>query len=280
MSKDMRRDFTDRADLIRYVGEQFPEAAARDGRVSPIRGGRRAAEVQLNRLETHRYATTRNFLNGSVSRLSPYIRYGVLNLAQVRDWVLARATPHQCEKFVNELGWRDYWQRLYLKLGQGIWEDREPYKTGYSPQHYQDTLPEDIQSGTTGLVCMDVFSQELKIQGYLHNHARMWLAAYLVHWRHLRWQTGAKWFLEHLIDGDPASNNLSWQWVASTFGAKPYFFNRENLERYTAGLYCRRCPLYGHCAFEGSYDDLAHNLFPRNESPTAQPGRKPKAKRR
>jgi deoxyribodipyrimidine photo-lyase len=68
-----------------------------------------------------------------------------------------------------------------------------------------------------------------------------------------------------LLDGDPASNNMSWQWVASTFSHKPYFFNRENLERYTKGVYCRQCPLYGKCDFEGSYEELEARLFPKGE---------------
>jgi deoxyribodipyrimidine photo-lyase len=93
----------------------------------------------------------------------------------------------------------------------------------------------------------------------------MWTAAYLVHWRRVRWQAGARWFLQHLLDGDPASNNLSWQWVASTFSHKPYFFNRENLERYTKAVYCRDCPLYGQCDFEGTYEYLEGKLFPHGE---------------
>jgi deoxyribodipyrimidine photo-lyase len=63
----------------------------------------------------------------------------------------------------------------------------------------------------------------------------MWVAAFVVHFRRIRWQAGAAWFLEHLLDGDPASNNLSWQWVASTFSSKPYYFNRDNLEQFTDG---------------------------------------------
>ena len=121
--------------------------------------------------------------------------------------------------------------------------------------------------------------------GYLHNHMRMWMAAYIVHWRKIRWQAGAKWFLEHLLDGDPASNNMSWQWVASTFSHKPYFFNRENLERYTDGVYCKECPLYRNCDFEGSYEQLEEKLFPKKEfnhkpnSQSFQKGKRRKGKR-
>ena len=287
-SRDMRRDFADREDLVAYLREQFPEAAAIDDHVSTTRGGRRAALAALDRIQPARYAATRNSLNGAVSRLSPYIRHGVLSLAEVRDAALHKVDRRRdVEKFINELGWRDYWQRLYLELGDGIWRDRESYKTGWQAGDYQDRLPDDIVSGATGLACIDAFSEELRTTGYLHNHARMWMASYIVHWRRVRWQAGARWFLTHLLDGDPASNNLSWQWVASTFSHKPYIFNRENLERYSDGRYCRCCPVRGRCPFEGTYEDLQARLFrptfdqaePANRTYTARfsTGRQPAA---
>ncbi|CEJ46780.1 FAD-binding domain-containing protein [Umezakia ovalisporum] len=270
----MRRDFGNRHDLIAYLREQFPDAPEEEDQMSEIVGGRKAAEKALQQVNAVAYAKTRNFLNGAVTRLSPYIRYGVLSLAEIKDHVLEKVQqPDDASKLINELGWRDYWQRLYVKLGDGIWEDQEEYKTGYTPTDYAVKLPSDIIEGTTGRVCIDSFSHQLRSTGYLHNHIRMWLAAYIVHWRRIRWQAGAKWFLQHLLDGDPASNNMSWQWVASTFSHKPYFFNRENLERYTNGVYCRQCPLYGHCDFEGSYEQLERGLFPQggfNKKPNSQ----------
>ncbi|MDV2996068.1 MAG: hypothetical protein N4J56_005722 [Chroococcidiopsis sp. SAG 2025] len=264
--KDMQREFTSREELVAYLKEQFPTAASRDDNISETVGGRKAAEEALQIVDAARYAKTRNFLTGAVTRLSPYLRYGVLSLADVKKYVLNKIQqPDEATKLINELGWRDYWQRLYVKLGNGIWEDREEYKTGYTAKEYAPKLPEDIATGTTGLVCIDSFSQQMRQTGYLHNHARMWMAAYMVHWRRIRWQVGAIWFLEHLLDGDPASNNMSWQWVASTFSHKPYFFNRENLERYTEGVYCRECPLYGHCDFEGGYEQIEQRLFPKAE---------------
>ncbi len=263
----MQREFTSRNELVAYLREQFPDAASRDDHISETVGGRKAADVALQKVDPADYAKSRNFLTGAVTRLSPYIRYGVLSLAEIRDYVIARVQrPDEATKLINELSWRDYWQRLYAKLGNGIWQDQEPYKTGYTFKDYADVLPDDIESGTSGRVCIDSFSHQLRSTGYLHNHGRMWMAAYIVHWRRVRWQTGAMWFLKHLLDGDPASNNMSWQWVASTFSHKPYFFNRENLERYTKGVYCRQCPLYGHCDFEGSYEELEQRLFPQAES--------------
>jgi len=263
MSNNMRRDFASREELIAYLHEQFPAAAARDSQVTATVGGRKAAEARLAAVDPLRYAASRNFFSGAVTRLSPYLRYGVLSLAEVRDAVLAQVRAQaEAEKLVNELAWRDYWQRVYWQIGDGIWQDQEPYKTGYQPKDYAAALPADVDAGETGQVCIDSFSRDLHESGYLHNHARMWLAAYLVHWRKVKWQAGARWFLQHLLDGDPASNNLSWQWVASTFSHKPYFFNRENLERYTNGVYCRACPLYGKCDFEGTYEQIERRLFP------------------
>jgi len=262
----MQRDFANRDELVAYLTEQFPKAAERDRHISKIVGGRKAAEAVLQKVDSVRYAKTRNFFTGAVTRLSPYIRYGVLSLREIRDYVLGRVkSQDDATKLINELGWRDYWQRLYVKLGDGIWKDQEDYKTGYTVAEYAPELADDIKQGTTGRVCIDSFSHDMREIGYLHNHARMWIAAYIVHWRRTRWQAGAKWFLEHLLDGDPASNNMSWQWVASTFSHKPYFFNRENLERYTEGVYCRKCPLYGKCDFEGSYEELEARLFPKGE---------------
>ena len=257
---ELPRHFDSRQALEAELQQLFPEAP---GALSPIRGGRRQAEALLNRIQPERYAKGRNFLDGPVTRLSPYIRHGVLTLAEVRDAVFARTRSRQgSEKLINELGWRDYWQRLWQQLGDGIWRDQEELKTGHSPAAYAPTLPADITEGRTGLACMDGFIAELHHSGWLHNHARMWLAAYLVHWRRIRWQAGAQWFLRHLLDGDPASNNLSWQWVASSFSHKPYFFNRGNLERYSNGSFCRSCALREQgCPFEASYEQLEAELF-------------------
>ncbi len=276
-TSNMRRDFADRNELVKYLAEQFPDIAARGIEVSSMRGGRSQAIEALQRIDPIGYGRNRNFLSGAVSRLSPYIRHGVLTLAEVRDVALARARDsNQSHKFVQELGWRDYWQRVYAQIGDGVWMDREPYKTGFSKSEYAQNLPDDVAKATTGLACMDGFSADLRSSGYLHNHARMWIAAYLVHWRKVRWQAGARWFLQHLLDGDPASNNLSWQWVASTNSWKPYIFNRDNLERFTEGRYCCDCPVRDRCPFDGSYEVLSLSLFPnlvRDQSPHKQQGK-------
>ena len=259
--------------LAAALRELFPHLSPDDTALSPIIGGRQAALAKLAAVQPQAYERSRNYLSGQVTQLSAYLRHGVLSLAEVRDHALAQvAKPDYAGKLINEYAWRDYWQRLYAQLGEGIWQDRETYKTGYRAQDYAADLPFDVPAGTTTLVCMDSLAQQLEQTGWLHNHARMWFAAYLVHWRKIRWQAGARWFLSHLVDGDPASNNLSWQWVASTFASKPYFFNRENLERYTASVYCKKCPHAGAgtCPFDDSYEALEQTLFPRLNDGAAQ----------
>ena len=259
----LQTQFNNRDELIGYLRATFPDEAARSPEIAEQRGGRQAAETALQQISPQRYATTRNHLNGAVTRLSAYLRHGVLTLAEVRRDALLRGGA-KAEKLVTEFAWRDYWQRVYAQIGDGIWKDRDSYKTGWRPADYADDLPADIVEGTTGLRCMDGFAGELRTTGYLHNHARMWFAAYVIHFRRVRWQAGAAWFLEHLLDGDPASNNLSWQWVASTFAVKPYYFNRDNLEQFTDGVYCRACQYYRNgCPFEATYDELQARLFPR-----------------
>lgn len=111
--------------------------------------------------------------------------------------------------------------------------------------------------------CINHFINKLIAEEYIHNHARMYLASYVVHFRRVKWQVGARWFLEHLLDGDIASNNLSWQWVASTFSNKPYIFNLENVAKYFGSLIDDS--RINNQELDSSYEDIAHKLFPQLE---------------
>lgn len=258
----LKTEFKDRAELVGHVASIAPWLPARSA--SPIIGGRAAAEACLRRLDPLRYARTRNHLDGAVSKLSPYIRHGVLSLAAVRDEAVRIAgNPERIEKFIQELAWRDYWQRIYAAHPDRIWHSIEPYKTGWSEEEYCDDLPNDIENATTDVACINAFINTLQTTGYLHNHARMYLASYIVHWRRVRWQVGARWMLGWLLDGDPASNNLSWQWVASTFSRKPYIFNLANVTKYT-GADIETRPEWNR-AIDATYGELNARLFPNRE---------------
>jgi deoxyribodipyrimidine photo-lyase len=163
-------------------------------------------------------------------------------------------------KFIQELGWRDFWQRILTQSPEWAWNDVEVYKTGFTADDYADHLPDDIKRGETGVACIDAFIRELVGTGYIHNHTRMYVASYVVHFRRIKWQAGARWFLTHLLDGDLASNNFSWQWVASTFSHKPYIFNLENVQKYF-GTSVNTAP-NANKILASSYEDLEEKLFP------------------
>ncbi len=259
----LQKQFDNRERLIAYVKELAPWAS---GERSYIQGGRQKAEMKLANIEPIVYSRTRNHGDGNITRLSPYIHHGILSLNEVRNYALTKCTePVQITKFIQELAWRDFWQRALVMYPNWAWEDIEPYKTGYSAQDYADILPDDIVQGKTGVACIDAFIQELIHTGYIHNHARMYLASYVVHFRRIKWQAGAKWFLHHLLDGDLASNNLSWQWVASTFSHKPYIFNLENVDKYF-GKQIDTTPLSNQI-LHASYESLNARLFPNIARP-------------
>ena len=136
------------------------------------------------------------------------------------------------DKLVFEFGWREFFQHVWShqKNPDAILHDMHGQLPWPGP--YADTLPLDIREGCTGVAAIDNSVRILYATGYLHNHARMWLASYVVHVRKVNWRAGADWLYGHLLDGDLASNHLSWQWVASTFSSKPYLFNAENVLKY------------------------------------------------
>jgi len=248
--------------LARSLAAAVPDVVDDGEFIEPMhRGGRRAALARLATIDPLTYARSRNHVSGAVTSLSPWIRHGVLSLAEVRDAALAVVDrPEDAAKLVSELGWRDYWRQVHAALGDGIRTNLEPPAAPpRRPPH--DRMPDDVLEACTGMACIDAFVRRLHATGWLHNHERMWLASWLVHVRGIHWRAGADWFLTHLLDGDPASNHLSWQWIAGTFSAKPYLFNRENLETFTSGLHCRDCSVRGRCDVEGGYDELAARCF-------------------
>lgn len=254
MSKSFKLSIpAERAERLHYIRRMFPQAtgvALGDN----WRGGRQEAQKRINTLDVVAYTRNRNFLNGSVSKLSPYFRHGCITLKEASDNVRDRF-GEQSQKFVQELAWRDYWRRVWYQLGNGIFSDIEDPKVvlGDKP------MPEYISQGITGLPCMDGIIRDLMLEGYVHNHGRMWFAAYVVHWLKVDWREAADWFENNLLDGDKASNHLSWQWVASLFSSKPYYFNQENLSRFTGDKYCAACTVK--CPFDASYEVLQVQLF-------------------
>ncbi len=187
-----------------------------------------AALARIDSISPGAYARTRNHLGGAVTRLSPYLTHGFVNVPQVIERLAPRCRLAADDKFVFELAWREYFHHLWRHWGEGIFVARHPPPAAV----YAKEMPADVLRGCTGVPVIDQAVRELYATGYLHNHARMWLASYVVHMRKTDWRAGAMWMYRHLLDGDLASNTLSWQWVAGTLTGKPYLFNALNVERY------------------------------------------------
>ncbi|MFA9216167.1 MAG: FAD-binding domain-containing protein [Sphingomonadaceae bacterium] len=191
---------------------------------------RAAALQRIAAVDPVAYARSRNALGGAVSQLSPYLTHGIVSLPEVLAGVAAQHPIDAQHKFVYELGWRAYFHHVWAQRGDAILHSLHP---GPLPDAaYLQQLPDDIRHARTGIAVIDQAVRTLYATGYLHNHARMWLASYVVHLRHVHWRTGADWMIGHLLDGDLASNHLSWQWVAGTGSHKPYLFNADNVARF------------------------------------------------
>ncbi len=190
------------------------------------------------------YAANRNYdLPGHphVSGLSPYVRHRLVTEEEVLRAILGRYALSTAEKSVQEVFWRTYWKG-WLELRPGIWSDYNRHVKGALDRVQTEAgLRADWKSacrGDTGIDAFDHWARELVGTGYLHNHARMWFASIWIFTLRLPWELGADFFLRHLLDGDPASNTLSWRWVAGlqTRG-KHYLARPSNIEKYTGGRF-------------------------------------------
>ena len=190
-----------------------------------------AAHERLSLVDPKHYAYSRNDLTGAVSYLSPYLTHGFLSVPDVASVMYHRHRLGLQHKFMMELGWREYYQHVHQHLGEaGIVASLHE---GVLPESaYHTKLPDDVRHACTRVPVIDQAVSTLYASGYLHNHARLWLASYLVHLRKVHWRVAADWLYGHLLDGDLASNYLSWQWVAGTGSNKPYLFNADNVEKF------------------------------------------------
>lgn len=194
----------------------------------PTKTMRETALEKIDAINLSAYARTRNALDGRVTKLSPYLTHGITDVPEVIQRIGARTTIGWEDKFSFELGWREYFHHVWGRLGDDIWVNQTPPPAS----QYKHEMPSDILSATTGVDIIDSQIRTLYETGDLHNHARMWLASYVVHVRKIDWRVGARWLYGYLRDGDMASNTLSWQWVAGTWTGKPYLFNAENVVKY------------------------------------------------
>ena len=185
-------------------------------------------QQHLQQIDPLNYGKTRNYTDGAVTRLSPYISRGVLSTKQVMEHVLAQGhKPWQVQKFMQELAWRDYWQRIWQE------KDIDQDLKREQPEVSNQGIAEALLNAATGIEAIDAAIEELYQTGYMHNHLRMYVAAIALNMAHSHWKTPAHWLYYHLLDGDWASNALSWQWVGGSNSHKKYVANQGNINKFT-----------------------------------------------
>jgi deoxyribodipyrimidine photo-lyase len=192
------------------------------------------------------YASARNYDrsgqgHSSVSALSPWVRHGLISEAEILQAALGRHSAQAAEKFVQEVVWRGYFKG-WLEQRPGVWDD---YRAGLTRD--LRTLERDralraeyeaAVEGRAGIACFDAWASQLETTGYLHNHARMWFASIWIFTLGLPWRLGADLFYRRLLDGDPASNTLSWRWTAGLHTrGKHYLARASNIATYTDGAF-------------------------------------------
>ena len=184
------------------------------------------------------YSKLRNFDFGpdnrsNISCLSPYITHGIINELEVINKSLKKFSFAKNEKFIQEVLWRVYWKG-WLELRPNVWSDylieldklRDEFK---NDQNYLNVI-----EGKTNIECFNQWVNELKENNYLHNHTRMWFASIWIFTLELPWQLGAEFFMQHLYDGDTASNTLGWRWVAGVqTQGKHYLASEWNINKFT-----------------------------------------------
>ena len=184
------------------------------------------------------YSKLRNFDYGpdkrsNVSCLSPYVTHGVISEVELIQKSLNKYSFVKNEKFIQEIMWRTFWKG-WMELRPDVWADYLLELNQIKDKYKNDQDYKKAVEGSTEIQCFNEWVGELKENNYLHNHARMWFASIWIFTLELPWQLGAEFFMQHLYDGDPASNTLGWRWVAGiqTQG-KNYLASEWNIKKFT-----------------------------------------------
>lgn len=177
----------------------------------------------IDQIDPVEYAKSRNQLDGAVTRLSPYITRGIISLPLVRERLLANHPEKDCAKLIQELAWREYFQNVWWDKGDDIFTDIRFPRDDWR----HEGIVANIAEAETGVEVLDGAIKKLYESGYMHNHARMWVASVSCNLAYAHWHSMGKWLYFNLIDGDLASNFLSWQWVAGTSISKRYTVNQK-----------------------------------------------------
>ena len=235
---------SDDDDLRAWVDHHLGDLCVPVTAGAPMSGGQRAADAALQAYDVRGYARRRNNVwpphTRGASRLSPYIRHGLLTLREVWNHV-GDGPGEDVGKFRDELLWQEYARHLYARVGTS---------SGRSLRfNAPERTPEPTNPWNAPALCLESSWSELQADGWLTNQTRMWLAS---HWNvrmQQGWRDGEDLMYRHLLDGSRAANRLGWQWTTGALTGKPYGFSRWQVEKRSPGL-CGRCPLERRCPIE------------------------------
>ncbi len=227
------------------------------------RGGERAG-TELARAFTahqnglHAYGESRDDLAAdATSHLSPHLHFGTVSVRELarlaRENLPARSAPRQAKRretraaaqvWLDELVWREFFNHVMYHFPHAA---RESFRANYAALKWESNPAQFAawSEGRTGFPLVDAGMRQLNATGWMHNRARMVTASFLTKDLLMDWRAGERYFLQHLIDGDIASNNGGWQWTAGTgTDAQPYFriFNPvlQSMRFDPGGSYIRR----------------------------------------
>ncbi len=213
---------------------------------------------RVEAMDVNNYSRTRNFIDGAVTYLSPYISRGVISPAMLKRKITSRYKIDQSFRLLQELAWREYFKRVLEARPDVLYEDAKNPAT----QHYEE-IPVSIMNAATGIEAIDQGISHLYDTGYMHNHLRMYTSMLACNVADTKWQQPARWLYYHLLDGDLASNHLNWQWVAGTFSIKKYIANQENINN------------YAHTKQTGTFLDVPYEQLPLTGIPAVFEHRAP-----
>lgn len=217
-------------------------------RSTSFRGGQSAADAALAAFDVTGYAADRNEVHPAsrrgASRLSPYVRHGLLPLPRLWQTV-AGGPPRDVAKFRDELLWQEYARHLYART-----------RGSASSLRYavRERGPAPTPGWTDGMACLELVLGELEQDGWLVNQTRMWVAS---HWSvrlGLGWRDGEDLFFAHLLDGSRAANRLGWQWTVGAGTGRAYGFARAQVERRAPGV-CAGCARRRACPVQQYADE-------------------------
>ncbi len=224
-------------DVVAWVQEHLGHLVDDQVRASPaFRGGQSAADTALSALDLRGYASRRNEVSPpsrrGASRLSPWIRHGLVTLPRV--WAAAAEAPARDRRtFRSELLWQEYARHLYAQVGRGL---RRPLR--FAPG--RATGAWSGEPWPRDMACVDLAVGELEDDGWMVNQTRMWMASQWTIRGHGDWWDGEQHFFRHLLDGSRAANGLGWQWTTGAQTGRAYGFSRNQVEKRAPGV-CDGC---------------------------------------